>query len=437
MSTVWNDLLKRPARRNLSVWFDRNHVEQAGYDPRAAAPNRSYFQVRLAEMCLRYERDLWRGFLPATLFLCEFRYQQAQVRVPFFVSNRLLAGLELSGELGKAPIQFRDTRVVGPVPYLGDEVAILVALFRIQTADWRKSLFSMVEKLLGAVNGGGVAQYAAIADKLSDEILECLGMREVECLLAERRAYGSDGVAPVPLMDGYLALLNCAEGAVPAGALKVVDGQLRDLRSGKPMPFTDCDYCLVRLERFDARNDYTTLAFHKTWEKAREQLVRGVPVEAKRLLDECNAQIFHSPDLTEEHKYQLMQIYFTNFKRDEALFAALANAKRGPAAAEATRGAGDASGPALVGKMRARAVEYRAPQSGLEGLRQIEREWKAIVPPVPDEVLHTLDKSRFGEQFRLDDAEIARQLQVLGKSPVPMARDPSALVRTLSSAMLA
>jgi hypothetical protein len=435
MSTGWNDLLKRPARRNLSVWFDRDRVEQSGYEPKVAEPNKSYFQIRLAEMCLRYERELWRGFLPATLFLCEFRHQQDWARVPYFVSNRLVSGLELSGELAKAPIQFRDTRIVGPVPYLGDQVKVLVALFRIQNADWRKSLFSMIEKLLGAVSAGGIGPYAAIADKLSGEILECLGMREVECLIAERREYGSDGVAPVPLMDGYLALLNCAEEAVPSGALKVIDGQLRDVRSGKPSPFTDCDYCLVRLERLESRNDYTTLAFHKTWEKARDHLLRGRLEDAKASLVECNRQIFDSPDLTEEHKYQLMQIYLTNFKRDEALFSASANAQRGPAAAEATRGAGDASGPALVGKMRARAVECRAPQSGLEGLRQIEREWKTIVPPIPDEAFRTPDKSGFGERFRLDDAEIARQLQVLGKSPAPMARDPSALVRTLSSAM--
>jgi hypothetical protein len=361
-----------------------------------------------------------------------FRHQQAQVRVPFFVTIACLrAGL--SGELGKAPIQFRDTRVVGPVPYLGDEVAILVALFRIQTADWRKSLFSMVEKLLGAVNGGGVAQYAAIADKLSDEILECLGMREVECLLAERRAYGSDGVAPVPLMDGYLALLNCAEGAVPAGALKVVDGQLRDLRSGHTIHRPRLLPGATRAARLAQRLHHARVP--PDLGEAREQLVGAGP-RGEDAARRVQRQILESPDLTEEQCTSSCG----SISRTSSATRCCSPPRAGRARQDgggATRRGARAGGPALVGKMRTRAADRRAPQSGLDGLRQIEREWKAIVPPVPDDMLRTLDKSRLCAQLALDDAEIGRQLLVLGKTPAPMARDPAALVRTLSSAMLA
>ena len=429
---TWNDLLRRPASRKLSVWFAPERIEAPNYAPKPVIANRGYFQVRLAEMFLRYERELWRGFLPATLFLCEFKQPQGAVRVPFFVSNKLLSGLELSNELAKTPIQFRDTRIVGPVPYLGDEVALLVALFRIQVDDWRKSLFSIIEKVLGAVNVGGIAQYAAIADKLSDDILKCLGMAEVECRLAERRVFG----APA-LVDGYLALLDWPESDMGVrDALKVIEGRLHDTRSGKPLPFTECDYCLVRLEQLDTRSDYTSLPFHKTWEKAREQLVRRQTEEARTLLMECTRQVFESPELTEEHRYQLVQIYTANLQRDEAMFAALDASKRATIPGEATRGRGIGGTVALLGKLRSRAEERRAPAAGIAGLRQIEELWPQIAPHIDDESVRSLNKATFIDQMRLDEAELARQLKALPTVGQVQNSDTAALVRTLSAALV-
>jgi hypothetical protein len=431
---TWNDLLRRPASRKLSVWFPPERIEAPDYAPKAVIANRGYFQVRLAEMFLRYERELWRGFLPATLFLCEFKQPQGAARVPFFVSNKLVSGLELSNGLAKTPIQFRDTRIVGPVPYLGDEVALLVALFRIQVDDWRKSLFSMIEKVLGVVNVGGIAQYAAIADKLSDDILKCLGMAEVECRLAERRVFG-DASAPT-LVDGYLALLDCPESDTGVrDALKVIEGRLHDTRSGKPLPFTECDYCLVRLEQLDTRSDYTSLPFHKIWEKAREQLVRSQTEEARTLLIECARQVLESPELTEEHRYQLVQIYTANFQRDEAIFAALTS-KRATMPTNATRGAGTGGTVALLGKLRSRARERSAPKAGIAGLREIEQLWPEIAPHIADESVRSLNKATFIEQMRLDEAELARQLRGLSTAGHAEDRDTAALVRTLSTALV-
>lgn len=309
----WDKLQHRPARRLVTRLLPS---PDAGPAIESGA---GYFQLRLNEMFLRDERQLWREFAPATLFLCEFKYgsREQPVKLPFFVSNQLLEGLSDKADLEKTRVKLNDTRVLGPVPYVGTDVAVFAGLFRTVIRDNRKRLFNVFEKLFGAAQASALASSLQLAETLSDELLESLGMSDVECVLAERNVFAT---LRRPLAGGYLAMLHCDEAVLGGQPLSVVDNTLFVGPEASRKAFDLCDYCLISLETMQTRNDFTTLPFHRFWKEAQMKLLRNQVEEAKAALIECQAAVLASDDLTEDHKSRLLEFYQASFLKEQDRF---------------------------------------------------------------------------------------------------------------------
>ena len=288
-------------------------------DPDAAAsqedPAPGYFQVRLTDMLLCDARIWNLEVAPATFFLADFNYGGQPVRRPFFVSNQLLTMMPAQVDPGKLRVRFRDTLAVGPTPYAGGDVGLFVGLFQCAIEDHRKALFSVFETMLGGVDPGLLSQQVKLADKLSEEVFRCLAGDQVECMLAERRVIGQQSLPP----RGYLAYLHARKGPVETNGLMVVDGTLQRKTGARVAPVTDLDYCLVRVEQQTLRNDYSTMAFHRTYAHAREKMREAQAAEAQALLLECVRQIEASPDLSEYNKFQLIEMYQADLFATRAL----------------------------------------------------------------------------------------------------------------------
>jgi hypothetical protein len=303
-----------------------------------------YFQVRLASMFLRDERRWFQEVVPVTFVLADFNYGKDTVRQPFFVSNQMLSLMPEGIDPGKLRVRFRDTLVAGPTPYTGGDVGLFVGLFRSSIRDWRRDMFSVLETLFGSVDVGLLSQYVKMADKLSDQIFRCLGGEDIECLLAERRVIGQYAVPPA----GYLAYLRAADGPVDTTGLAVHDDTLQRDAGGRMLPVEDLDYCLIRVERLATRNDYSKMDFTTTWRTACEQRRAGNVIESQGLMLHCANQIDASPDLSEEDKSALIELYQSKLLAIRSLAA-----HRGPGQATTRAGA-----PSLVRQMQARASKF-------------------------------------------------------------------------------
>jgi hypothetical protein len=340
---MWDKLASRLASRPAN-WHTTVRLPdlESGHGAAGVGEEAGYFQVRLTEMFLSDARRWHQEIAPATFFLADFKYDSKPVSQPFFVSNSLLSGLPEKVDPQKLRVRFRDTLVVAPTPYAGGDVALFVGLFQTVLTDLRKGMFSVFEKLFGSWDIGSISQYVKIADKITSNIFECLGSAEVECLLGERLVIGKNG----PPAGGYIAFLRSKDGEVDITGLTVREGTLQRNVGGKFFLVDNFDYCLVQIERLAARNDYTSMEFHRTWIKAREKMLAREDREAQALMLECGYQVFASPDLTEDHKVGLIKFYQAKLLAVKDLLAA-------PAQSAATR-AGQNS---AAGKMRLRAVE--------------------------------------------------------------------------------
>lgn len=304
------DKLLRSRTRNLASL----DIPLQGAAPIEA--ERGYFQIRVAEMYLGYERSLWQKLAPAALCVCDFKYgaDGKEVRVPFFVSNRMFEGVaEGGGDLGKVRIRLRDTRVLGPVPFRGGDVGLFAGLYRTVVEDERKALFSLFDKLLGVAHAGSFLPYVQLAEKISDELSTLLGMEAVQCVVAERQVFGQGAR---PLRSGHLAIFSCEEQRLAGVRLEVDNGSLKIVEGAGSRAFDLCDYCLLRIETSDTRDDVTTLPFHQKWKQARASLLSDQLGPARAALVECQRLLLDSEDLTEDHRNKLLEFYQAAFLQE-------------------------------------------------------------------------------------------------------------------------
>lgn len=209
----------------------------AGYDERSG----EYFQIRLSEMYLTDQRRWHREVAPASFLFTDFQYGGKEVRRPFFVSNSLLPEIPIGDDARTLRVRFANISVLGPVPYTGGDVG----LFQTPLVDWRKSLFQVFEKLFGAFGPSPVSPWLEKFDSLSGDLLTCLGLKDVTCVLAEHLGVGQHYIPRA----GYLAYVQHTDPPIPREQLQVHEGRLTRRVNGALRQFDETDYCLVRVQR--------------------------------------------------------------------------------------------------------------------------------------------------------------------------------------------
>jgi hypothetical protein len=102
----------------------------------------AYFELRLLELHLKNRREFLSGYLPFAVSVVEFLYDDRREKVPFFVGNELLRCVEETGR--RQPVEFFNTKLAGPIPYMGDDVALFVGLYRARVEDLSEKLFGLL-----------------------------------------------------------------------------------------------------------------------------------------------------------------------------------------------------------------------------------------------------------------------------------------------------
>ena len=218
--------------RKLAVPIPRDHVVDEGPAPGGFERQDSYFTIRVAETFLRNGREYFRGFSPLAVLMTEFVYAQERRHFSFLVGSQALT--ELRQYVGEQHVEFRNTRVVGPVPYVGDDVSIFLGLCRTVTSDVTDHLFKLLETITKTFDTTGLTRLLDIAGPLRAGLDELLGMRQVELRLGHRVTLTEQPGDPYEFRPGYFAYANVPEREFEAGTLWVKDGRLHRGETGAP-----------------------------------------------------------------------------------------------------------------------------------------------------------------------------------------------------------
>lgn len=412
------DHLKSPAQRKFHARIRDDHVLDKGYQVRLIAPNAAYFEIRLAEMFLSYRSEYGRSFVPLAVMASEFAYDGTSRSFPFFVGSDLLRDLDayVKGE----DVSFRNTKVVGPVPYTGGDVAVFVGLYRAQVDDFARKLLEVLGQLVGVFDVSKLSGYVDVAGKLADGLYSLLNFKQLEYRTGDRDVFQDHGTKLFGA--GYFAYVNCDETALRVDELWVQDGALKVGSTRESVQsLKDHDYCLVEVQGSDVRHDYTSLPFHEKWKQSRDRISKGDDALAHTLFVECCQQIANSPDLTPANAELLIQAYQANYAKDVAFYAKL----RTPPSAQMATVYRDAAGGALEPQqsiMRTAQVALAAgvAEKTLQGLVDLSQNWKGV----------PLDAG----EAELTDALLDKQVATIGSFTKRRAPDPKGLANALAIA---
>lgn len=323
--------------RKLFARLPVNRVVDGGETEGEFAPGECYFQLRLAEMFLMNQRSYWRGYIPMAVAHVDFIHDSGMRSVPVCIGNNQLKAVE--PKITDQYVEYINTNILGPSPYHGGDFTLFIGLFRMQVVDLSRQLFDFLEKIIKVFDVTQLSSYLKIADAVGSGLSDLLGMGDnVQLQMGRRQVFSDRKDSQSRLAPGYLIYMNCSENEVPVSDLWVKDGLL--YRGDGPAnlePYQAHDFCLIEIIRREQRNDYTTMPFHRDYRRAQAEVFKGNPGEADRMFLSVVQQIASSPDLTQPHRFDIIQLYSANFEKQVELYrkasgaiASAGRAHRGP-----------------------------------------------------------------------------------------------------------
>ena len=429
LRTLTDAIIRSATQRKFYARILDDHVLDSSDEPRLFASQQHYFEIRLLEMFLRDQREYWRTFVPLTVAFSEFLYAGKREAVPFLVGNQLLAQIQklVEGE----NVEYRNTRLAGPIPYSGGDVSLFVGLFRSQVSDLSGRLWKVLEEVIKAFDVSQMSRYLDIARPLQGGLMELVGMKEVEYRVGERQEFSEPNPSlpkqPSSFREGCFAYINCEQKELQIEQLWVKDGALH-VGGGRDSlrRLNAHDYCLVQIAQVPLRNDYTTFPFHRTWQEVQMEIHRnasGSRARAAKLMLELPGQILNCHDITEEQRFQLIRAYKANFERDKAL---ASTAPSSTTNSVPMRGGGSiATARASIDNAAATAWERGAGADAVRALREISSHWDQIPG---------LEQKTTSGPIELSETLLLDQLKVLRTVSPEKHCDPASLADALTIA---
>lgn len=296
---IWASLQHSPTEAPGWVPIPQDHVDEPDNLGSALQANKQYFEIRINEMYLTYKREWFTRYDPMVLVISEFSYAGQPTVVPFVVGPAMLE--ELGSEAPDGMV-FAGTRVAGPHPYRGDDIAVTVILYRTEREDYARKLLGLVESTATALDFvAPLSTYVKMAGVVLDGVETLTGADgTAEPLIGRRDAFK-------PIEPGYFVLTNAPMSSL--NNLWVRDKQLVQGSSlAEATPFRDADYVLYSIATTQ-RDDVSTLPFYQTWQsvvqEANKSSKKDIWDSAKLNMAALLGMLDTSPDLTETHAAQL------------------------------------------------------------------------------------------------------------------------------------
>lgn len=362
------------------------------------AADEHYFEIVLTQMHLQARREYWREFIPFSLAISEFDQSDGQVTLPFLVGHNLLGSHSdlVKGQM----VQFRNTPVAGPLPYVGGDISMFVGLFRMVSVDLSKEFLTFVDNVAGLFDISRITSYIDIGKALNHSLSGLLGMKETELVFGVRNTFSAGRTAASPLLSGYYAIVNCPAERLDKNHLWVIDGELWHGRDRKTAErYRDHDFCLLQIGQRASRDSITTFPFWKLWTEIKLLVREQNRKQAKALMPSLARDVSSCADLTEADKTALLETFYLDF----ALLverAADGGKKRAKAAVrDARSGHGDTDAVFQLGRAAEKAELIGAPNEVRQSLRTLNTNLKKYA-----------DGGLFGDHEEVTEEALGAQL---------------------------
>jgi hypothetical protein len=177
----WDTLVhEQRIQKHYSV-IPGNHVILKGKEkkeePKSGAE--CYFRIRINNLFLKDRRTFWKQTIPMVHSLLTFKYvgESKKTEIPLIVGSKEINQL---GDQLNDVIDINKV-LIGPVPYSGSEVEILLALFAIESQDYAAKFLNLLGTLSDTAGGGTEIKLALqFINPLKEGIEGLIGIGKLE-----------------------------------------------------------------------------------------------------------------------------------------------------------------------------------------------------------------------------------------------------------------
>ncbi len=318
IKNVWKKLKSSPAILHPHIRISDDHILDPEWNSRLFKKEENYFEIRITEQFLKNHREYWNEFNPLTVIRSEFIYAGKHQSFPFIVGPEILKGLEQIQ--GQENVRYKNTRVSGPTPYQGDQLALFVGLFRMKTKDWARQALGLLESVTKAFDSTKLSSYLSIANPVMDGIESFLDMEDqMQFRLGYRNEFEDPETSSNnQLRSGYYLMIRNKDASIDTKNFWIKENQLfTGNHKDHLKPYTDNDYIIYEIAHLDVRNDYTTFDFHAKWKEIQDLIWKtSNKNETIEIYQHMIHLIWANSDLIDSHRKKLQLYYRAKFQQE-------------------------------------------------------------------------------------------------------------------------
>lgn len=337
---IWEKIKKSKTFRPARIHIPLENVEPKLRIPGPFERHKQYFEVRINQLYLTYQRKWFQTWEPVVFISSRFLYDGKYQDVPFFVGQNMKDGKKENTPDGMI---FENTKVAGLHPYRGGTFGVTVVLGRARINNYLKKVLNIIEsssKTYLEGFGSAVLPYVNVAKVVLDSYEDLIDSKDVEPLIGHQVAFNPDiqeGFSP-----GFFALINEPEADVNPSDFYVINNDLYYGKSREEAsPYRKDDYVLYSILATDNRSDIEVLPYYEQFNKIQE-LISGMGVTiGDDQMDLINARLFSlldhvrmSPDLIRDQMNEQISGFRKELRQMIDDRRPLAGAERGPIADE-------------------------------------------------------------------------------------------------------
>ncbi len=322
LTELWNSLIREKTFTTAAfrIASDRVLRTDTSRETRGFVPRATYFELRLSQMFLQYQREYWRDFIPMASMMTEFIFNGSRTTIPIMIGPERLSSAQqvARGDM----VDYFNTRVAGPYPYQGDDISLFAGLFRVEVNNWAKRTLSLIETVAEAFDPTRLSSYINIARPLLTGLEGFLGMKEVEMRMGRQKAYMQQMERTAPADNAAADVLQPAfEVHIRAESSQFSPAERRKFwiyenrlfygdNENTIRPYSSADFMLLRFVPLATRNDFVTFDFHKIhWKKTEEFLAQGDEESARQEFRLLAVALARSEDIVDSQRRLLAQQY--------------------------------------------------------------------------------------------------------------------------------
>jgi len=292
------NLVKSPASHFIYHKIPSEQLDGVILDDPAVLSDKVYIRIKLVQMFLGQDRVWTSTRAPVVHAFPRFLYHNGYEEVPVIIGPG-----KLKEALGDQPYQrmvSMNQTVIGPVPYLGGDLDVVIALFAFETKDYADEFLDLLDTISGVVPVTGLSTAITVIRPMEQGLKKMIDVGDLKLQIGVQDTFANpvNSGAQNPLCSQYRCLIARQEEDLDPDRLWLTGSGLRLDRNGKPGELLkNCDYFVFKIEVLSYRDWREIKTLGALWNKVQEVISTGNRERIKEAFEQFKWSVLGCGDL--------------------------------------------------------------------------------------------------------------------------------------------